>query len=165
MKNGIDPSKVILRGLPVRPSFWKPSSPKSVIRKQLGLDQNRKTVLLMGGGDGVGGIENIATHLARSLKKLDISSQMIVICGHNKVMTDSLSANLKPEDKLKVSVKGFVNNVDQYMTASDCLVTKAGPGTIAESMIRGLPLVLSYYLPGQVIIKIDIFFNNKDSFS
>eukprot|EP01035_Chromulina_nebulosa_P022951 gene22951-29732_t len=35
------------------------------------------------------------------------------------------------------------------MAASDCLVTKAGPGTIAESMIRGLPIVLSYFLPGQ----------------
>ena len=49
-----------------------------------------------------------------------------------------------------VLIKGFVNNIDQYMAASDCLVTKAGPGTIAESMIRGLPIVLSYFLPGQV---------------
>jgi 1,2-diacylglycerol 3-beta-galactosyltransferase len=159
MKNGLDPSKVILRGLPVRPSFWKPSSPKSVIRKQLGLDQSRKTVLLMGGGDGVGGIEHIAIQLGRSLKEINMSSQLIVICGHNKVMADSLSVKLKPEDKqLKVSIKGFVNNVDQYMSASDCLVTKAGPGTIAESMIRGLPLVLSYYLPGQVTqIEIRLF--------
>ena len=113
----------------------------------------------MGGGDGVGGIEHIAIQLGRSLKEINMSSQLIVICGHNKVMADSLSVKLKPEDKqLKVSIKGFVNNVDQYMSASDCLVTKAGPGTIAESMIRGLPLVLSYYLPGQVTqIEIRLF--------
>ena len=35
------------------------------------------------------------------------------------------------------------------MTASNILVTKAGPGTIAEAMIVGLPLVLSTFLPGQ----------------
>ena len=56
--------QVILRGLPVRPAFWKPAATtdKSKLRKQLGLatDAGRKTVLLMGGGDGVGGIENIA---------------------------------------------------------------------------------------------------------
>merc|ERR1712146_111054 len=34
-------------------------------------------------------------------------------------------------------------------TASNILVTKAGPGTIAEAMIVGLPLVLSTFLPGQ----------------
>jgi 1,2-diacylglycerol 3-beta-galactosyltransferase len=28
-------------------------------------------------------------------------------------------------------------------------VTKAGPGTIAEAMTRGLPMVLSSFLPGQ----------------
>ena len=35
------------------------------------------------------------------------------------------------------------------MAACDCLITKAGPGTIAEALIRGLPIVLSGYIPGQ----------------
>jgi 1,2-diacylglycerol 3-beta-galactosyltransferase len=48
-----------------------------------------------------------------------------------------------------VVVRGFVNNIHEYMGASDCIVTKAGPGTIAEAMTRGLPIVLSSYLPGQ----------------
>ena len=63
---------MILRGLPVRPAFWKPAATtdKSTLRKQLGLatDARRKTVLLMGGGDGVGGIENIACEVKEALK-------------------------------------------------------------------------------------------------
>jgi len=35
------------------------------------------------------------------------------------------------------------------MDAADCLVTKAGPGTIAEAAIKGLPTMLSSFLPGQ----------------
>lgn len=31
----------------------------------------------------------------------------------------------------------------------DILITKAGPGTIAEAAICGLPCILSSYLPGQ----------------
>ena len=35
------------------------------------------------------------------------------------------------------------------MGASDCIVTKAGPGTIAEASTRGLPVMLFNFLPGQ----------------
>ena len=35
------------------------------------------------------------------------------------------------------------------MAACDCIVTKAGPGTIAEALISGLPIVLSGFIPGQ----------------
>lgn len=130
----------------------KESKPKNSVRKHLGLARNMKTVLLMGGGDGVGGLGPIACQLSKKLNNLDISSgsQMIIICGHNKKMSDDLKSKLKDSNKLKVVIKGFVNNIDEFMSASDCLITKAGPGTIAEAMIRGLPLVLSYFLPGQV---------------
>lgn len=47
--------------------------------------------------------------------------------------------------------QGFVSNMDEWMGAVDCIVTKAGPGTIAEAMIRGLPIMLSAFLPGQEV--------------
>ncbi|CAK0894504.1 unnamed protein product, partial [Prorocentrum cordatum] len=46
-------------------------------------------------------------------------------------------------------VLGFVPNVDEYMSAADILVTKAGPGSIAEAMIMGLPCLLTSFIPGQ----------------
>jgi 1,2-diacylglycerol 3-beta-galactosyltransferase len=36
-----------------------------------------------------------------------------------------------------------------YMGVASCIVTKAGPGTIAEACCSGLPIMLSGYLPGQ----------------
>lgn len=150
LKQGIPSEKVKLKGLPIRPSFWTTAKPKSEVRRELGLRQGVKTVLLMGGGDGVGGLNTIALELKAHLEKLkDVRSQIVVVCGHNKQMSQDLTNNLKSNKKVNIVVKGFCENIDEYMTASDCLVTKAGPGTIAESMIRGLPMVLSYYLPGQ----------------
>ena len=35
------------------------------------------------------------------------------------------------------------------MCASDCIITKAGPGTIAEALICGLPMILNDYIPCQ----------------
>lgn len=45
---------------------------------------------------------------------------------------------------------GFVNNMAEWMTACDAIVTKAGPGTIAEALICGLPLILNGFIPCQV---------------
>ena len=142
--------KIVMRGLPIRPAFWKNAQPKAQLRKMLGLTQKAKTVLLMGGGDGVGGLPQIAIEIAKSLGKASsMQSQVIVICGHNAAVKHKLQTRKYP-DNVRVVVKGFIDNVDEFMGASDCLVTKAGPGTIAEAMTRGLPLILSSFLPGQV---------------
>ena len=44
---------------------------------------------------------------------------------------------------------GFVTNMAEHMVAADVLVTKAGPGTIAEAAAVGLPVMLTSFLPGQ----------------
>lgn len=159
IKNGIQPSKIILKGLPIRPAFWKESGSKQEMRKALSLSDD-KTVLLMGGGDGVGGITKITSAVIDKLLEAKFNSQLIVICGHNQKLVDKLKVKLKlpylertpphAAAQVNVHIKGFVENIDEYMTASDCLITKAGPGTIVEAMIRGLPVILSSYLPGQV---------------
>lgn len=148
ISKGISPEKIAFYGLPIRPSFWKAPKAKSLLRKELGLKNARKTVLLMGGGDGVGGLENIAIEIANRLGVTPANSQMVVVCGHNKQIANKLSSHKWPRN-VNVLVKGFCNNIDEWMSASDCLVTKAGPGTIAEAMIRGLPIILSSFLPGQ----------------
>ena len=42
-----------------------------------------------------------------------------------------------------------MNNMPELMCASDVIITKAGPGTITEALICGLPLVLNAYVPCQ----------------
>lgn len=50
-----------------------------------------------------------------------------------------------------MKVCGFVTNMAEWMTASDTIITKAGPGTIAEALICGLPIILNGFIPCQVI--------------
>lgn len=206
LRNHVPASRILMKGLPIRPAFWRPSlQPRNVIRRGLGIPQDSKTVLLMGGGDGVGGLGYIATEITNKLRSLEFKSNLIVVCGKNKKIQDELTQKLvvspsapvhtrnqataiqcitglssisptriinritgacggahgvhslagrarctNSKNNVGVVVKGFVHNVDELMTASDLLVTKAGPGTIAEAMTRGLPMILSSYLPGQV---------------
>jgi 1,2-diacylglycerol 3-beta-galactosyltransferase len=168
---GLKESQIVQYGLPIRKGFWsgakdtsakqgnqgffgmggktpKPSvSPKSGLRSELGLDSDLRTVLVVGGGDGMGGIVDIAGALGEKLGKSggEPSSQMVVVCGSNKDAQKKLS-NKSWGAGVKVSVLGFVNNMDEWMNASDAIVTKAGPGTIAEASICGLPCMMFAFL-------------------
>ena len=102
------------------------------------------------------GIGEITTNIASKLATWSEPSQVIVICGHNKKVSDQLKSKSWTPN-VNVVVKGFVENIDEYMSASDCLVTKAGPGTIAEAMICGLPVIISSFLPGQVCMLFLLF--------
>ena len=50
---------------------------------------------------------------------------------------------------MRVLVKGVVSNMSEWMSACNVIVTKAGPGTIAEALICGLPVVLNGFIPCQ----------------
>mmetsp|Transcript_19254 Transcript_19254/g.47609 ORF Transcript_19254/g.47609 Transcript_19254/m.47609 type:complete len:953 (+) Transcript_19254:196-3054(+) len=58
--------------------------------------------------------------------------------------------------RVQVVGLGFVTNMEEYMVAADILVTKAGPGTIAEAASVGLPVVLTSFLPGQEAGNVDV---------
>jgi 1,2-diacylglycerol 3-beta-galactosyltransferase len=160
-------------GLPIRKGFWakgetksqqppkknlmqmfggksKPvkfESKKIFLRQELDLDESLPTVLMVGGGDGMGGIVAIAKSLGEKLGRSSVSPayQMVVVCGNNMQAQGTLSSQ-KWGPGVKVVVQGFVDNMDEWMNAADALVTKAGPGTIAEACICGLPCMLFAYL-------------------
>ena len=146
-RNRIAAERLVQVGLPVDSGFTDYSSDPEARRAQrlrLGLDPDRFTVLVCSGADGSGDIERRARVLAKS--GLDIS--LVVICGHNQRAQNGLTG-LRDQRDRPVAVHGFVTNMAEWMTAADIVVTKAGPGTIAESLCAGLPLLITWYLPGQ----------------
>jgi 1,2-diacylglycerol 3-beta-galactosyltransferase len=144
---GIPADRVLQIGLPVDPSFTRPNpSPeeRTEIRRTLGIDPQRFCVLVCSGADGSGGVDVRARAIARA--GLDI--ELVVICGRNQKVEKRLQ-NLRHRDGRPVTVLGFVTNMAEWMRAADIVVTKAGPGTIAEALCCGLPMLLTWYLPGQ----------------
>lgn len=145
---GLKDSQLRQFGLPVRPAFWQDGLDKQSVRSSLGLTPNVPVVLIVGGGDGVGGVGRIASTVAtRVASELGpTGAQIVVVCGKNDRLRTQLAKRKWP---VPVTVNGFVQNMSEWMAASDMIISKAGPGTIAEAMIRGLPIILSGYLPGQ----------------
>ena len=159
LQRQLRPSQIVQHGLPIRQGFWNPSasststtststtSSKSHYRQALQLSPDLPTVLLVGGGDGMGGLVDMALSLQRELVN---DAQLVVVCGNNRAAQTTLEKeSMGNNNNNNMVVRGFVSNMDEYMRAADVLVTKAGPGTIAEACICGLPCLLFAYLPGQ----------------
>ena len=144
LKYGIAPEKLKVIGLPVHPKFLKPADSASEIRKRLGLKPNLQTVLLMGGGEGGGHMDRIV----RELEKTQLPMQTIVVAGRNQKLQMTLE-RMVGELKMPLKVYGFTDEVPDLMSASDIFVGKGGPGTMAESLAKEIPLVITSWLPGQ----------------
>lgn len=66
LKLGLNASQIICHGLPIRPSFSAPKRlSKHALRDKLNLDTSASTVMIVGGGEGMGKLEEIATALAQ----------------------------------------------------------------------------------------------------
>ncbi|KAL2643140.1 hypothetical protein R1flu_010727 [Riccia fluitans] len=151
LKAGLKPSQIRVHGLPIRPGFGKPTKPKDELRRDLGMSEDLPAVLLMGGGEGMGPVESTARALLEALFDKTTEKpigQLVVICGRNKKLVNTLKSL---DWKCPVQIQGFVTNMVDWMAASDCVISKAGPGTIAEAMIRGLPMVLNSFIAGQEV--------------
>jgi len=141
---GVPADRCFDLGLPVDESFASPApagSARRALRHRLGLSPDRFTVLLTGGGEGSGGL----ARRARALLDAQLDVDVVVICGRNAKVRAALEA--MPANNLRVL--GFVRNMSEWMRASDLLVTKAGPGAIAEALCSRAPLLLTSYVPGQ----------------
>lgn len=140
---GIPATRCADLGLPVDRRFRSPIDPR-VARRALGLDVDRFTVVLSGGGEGSGGLHR----RARALAAAGLDLQLVVVCGRNRRLRRRLEG-IRPSGPATLRVEGFVDDMPDWLSAADLVVSKAGPGTIAEAFCVGTPILLTAYVPGQ----------------
>jgi 1,2-diacylglycerol 3-beta-galactosyltransferase len=101
-------------------------------------------VLITGGGEGSGGIARRAAALVRRVDGVTV----VAVCGRNGGLRRRLDA-VAARSADRLIVKGFVDNMADWLRCADVVVGKAGPGTIAEATCAGTPLLLTSHVPGQ----------------
>lgn len=140
--SGLNPEKVRLVGLPVAKRFCHHPGDRLDLRRNLGWSQDQLIVLLVGGGEGMGPIE--AT--ARAIASLGLPIELVVVTGRNHKLRQRLENSIWD---IPVRIYGFVENMPDFMCASDILVTKGGPGSVSEALNAGLPIIIYTFIPGQ----------------
>lgn len=143
MGNGISESKIKVFGIPISPKFGKVHD-KDEICKKFGFDPRIHTVLIMGGSQGLGPVEDIVN----ILEHIEVSFQLVVICGTNKKLERMLQRRTARYRK-KLLIFGHIGNVDEIMEVSDIVVTKPGGLTTSEALAKDLPMIIVCPIPGQ----------------
>lgn len=139
---GLTSAKVKAVGQPVADRFCSIKESKLQIREKLNWPADLPMILLVGGGEGMGPLESIAAAIDRA----GLPVSMAIIAGRNNDLKEKLEQR---QWNNPAHIYGFVKDMPEFMAAADVLVTKAGPGTISEAFIAGLPLILYSRLPGQ----------------
>jgi 1,2-diacylglycerol 3-beta-galactosyltransferase len=144
IRAGMTADRVRVLGLPVAPAFTAITGERRAMQVAVGWATDRPTVLLAGGGDGVGSLASLADAIDEAALPCDLA----VVAGRNA----SLAASLRVRRwRGTVHVYDFVANFPQLLLAAAVLVTKAGPGTIAEACASGCPMILTSAIAGQEV--------------
>lgn len=136
------PEKLAVVGLPVDKRYCAPVGNKRTMRKKLGWPSDKPIVLLVGGGEGMGPLAKTA----RAIDESGLYLGLVIVCGRNEKLKGVLEAETWDNPTF---IHGFTRDLPEFMRAADIIVTKAGPGTIAEALNANLPIILYSKIPGQ----------------
>lgn len=152
---GVESDKVKPFGIPVEKSFLSHRDRETVL-EELGLSPDKLTVLLMGGSFGAGNIKETLSELM----EIDRDFQILVITGRNESLREKIDKSLSQHihDKT-VKVLGFTNKMNDILASVDVLVSKPGGLTTTESLLKDVPMIVPYYIPGQEEENLDFLSN------
>lgn len=131
-------------GMILRPDFYAADTADPLaVRKELGLLPDLATAIVLFGGHG----SKVMYEIAERLDAARLPLQLILICGRNEELAAKFNAR---KWNMPVKVIGFSKEIHKLMRAADFLIGKPGPGSIAEAMVRHLPVLIecnSWTLP------------------
>jgi len=150
---GVPPEKIKVYGIPIRNRFANQLD-KKLIAQKLGLSLDIPTILIMGGGQGLGPIQEAVESLLHITRDI----QIIVIAGTNKKLLQWLY-DMASQATKKILIYEYTKNVDELMEVSTLIITKPGGMTTSECLAKGLPMVIANPIPGQEMYNTDFLLN------
>ncbi|MGH8632206.1 MAG: MGDG synthase family glycosyltransferase [Burkholderiales bacterium] len=139
---GLDPGMVLATGIPLMPGFRNPPSMQQA-RQALDMDPASPTVLVAGGGLGLG----VDAVVGRLLAQPGVM-QIAAIVGRNAQALRSL-APLVARYGRRLKIREWTDQMELFIRAADVVVGKPGGLTVAEALACGRPLIAARSLGGQ----------------
>jgi processive 1,2-diacylglycerol beta-glucosyltransferase len=143
MRKGVPYEKIKAMGIPFDPKFNELQDRNKLFQK-FKLKSDLPTILIMGGGQGLGPIKT----LIKSLERTENEIQIIVVTGTNKKLYNSLKLDIA-KLKRQILLFGYATCVHELMSISDIIITKPGGITSSEVLAKRIPMIIVKPLPGQ----------------
>jgi processive 1,2-diacylglycerol beta-glucosyltransferase len=135
---GVDPGKIHVTGIPVRDKFTRPSGlDRNDLRRNLGIDAARFTILMLGGSLGRGPYEEVA----RLMNSVEAEIQVVFVTGNDSKKADLLK-RLKTDLEVPIIVLGYSRELEKWIEACDIVITKPGGLTTSEIFLKKKPMII-----------------------
>jgi len=125
--------KIVLSGNPVRQDLIDIESKRAEAIQHFNLDQNKKTVLVLGGSLGARRLNQL---IEKELGKF-ISQNVQIIWQCGKLYFE----DYKKHNANNVQVYSFIERMDLVYAASDIIISRAGASSVSELCIVGKPVI------------------------
>jgi processive 1,2-diacylglycerol beta-glucosyltransferase len=143
IERGTDGNIVKITGIPISEKFIEVLDRKKIIN-DLNFDDSKPILLIVGGRLNYRSLLKIVSGVKRKNKDL----QLIIVAGRDEVLQRKLrGSDIRKNPSIRIFY--FVNNLEDYMTVADLILTKAGGLTVSECLAKNLPMVFSDVIPGQ----------------
>lgn len=133
--------QIVVTGIPIRNAFYHVSTTFNSYKKSL--DPSKKTVLIAAGAYGV--LSQVELMIRSLLARADC--QVVIVCGRNEKMKSDLETVFA--GNRHIHLFGFVENMQDLMAVSSCMITKAGGLTLSEALTLQLPVFIFKPFGGQ----------------
>ncbi len=140
---GIAANTIHVTGIPIMPAFSRALS-RETCALAMGLNPHLPTILLMGGGAGLGSLDKVAEQLLA----IPAEFQLLVLAGSNVEALAALQTRAKNAPD-RLFPHGFTKEVERLMICADLVITKPGGLTSSECLAMGLPMIVNSPIPGQ----------------
>jgi UDP-N-acetylglucosamine:LPS N-acetylglucosamine transferase len=158
VERGIKPDNIHVFGYPVRPSFFTTDATRSETQAELGLENGNLTLLISGGGQGLGKLDSLIYHLLEQ----DLCINLIVVCGKNGQLFNRLKdINTGSLHNTRLIPLGFVSNMDELIHVSDVVALKAGAASTYEALLLKKPVIFYEYVAQNELANIHFVVRNK----
>ncbi|UPG88687.1 galactosyldiacylglycerol synthase [Luteibacter aegosomaticola] len=141
---GLPATRVHTTGIPVMPAFAE-AHDRDALSREFGMDPRRAAYLVMGGGAGVGALDE----LADTLLSAGGDFQLVVLAGRNEDMLGRLRKLATGKHAGRLFPQGYTKHVERLMACCDLAITKPGGLTTSECLAMGLPMIVNAPIPGQ----------------
>ncbi|WP_019123576.1 UDP-N-acetylglucosamine--LPS N-acetylglucosamine transferase [Brevibacillus massiliensis] len=128
-------------GIPIMKKFSLPLN-KIDLMEKFSLSPEQKTIILSGGGLGLGPMDKVL----RGLDQIEQPLKVFVLTGLNQKLYRKVTDSTFRHDVVPL---GYIDNFHEYLEVADLIITKSGGLTTAEVLSKQVPMIIYNPLPGQ----------------
>lgn len=139
IERGMPPDHLLVTGIPIHPRFSHPTGTKDALRREMGLEADRLTILAVGSRR----VAQLEGYLG-ALNEAGLPIQVIAVAGGD----DDLYGQMEALDwQIPAARFNYVDNMADLMHTADAILTKAGGLVVSESLACGLPMLITQCNP------------------